>query len=509
MRDIRILASALGIVGSLALFIGSWNPSYWGDEAASVLSATRPLATLWPMLGRIDAVHGTYYVFLHFWIDAFGASELSTRLPSVLAAGVAIGGTVVLASQLFTYRAAVIAGLVAIALPRFSYFAAEARSYAIGTALAVWLTILLLTLIRRRITTAWPWIGYAVLVAASIYVFLYLALLMLVHAVVVLTAPHWRAVFRRFVFAMFVAMIVAAPVITFGLGQRDQISFLATRGYLTFRQIFVLQWFGNDWLAAGCWALVVLGIITLARRARTASPASVQKSVGASRQSDVVPPLTTLALITAWLIVPTGVLCLGSVLLSPMYENRYLSFCTPAAALAIAAGITAATNAARIFGPRGVSRAVPAVAVLTLVAAAMPTLIYQRGEFAKDGGSDWRQASAVIEAVKMPGDGILFDEDIGRNARRPRLAKYLYPNDFSQLIDLRLKTPHAQRAGLWDSTQPLLAVAEILPTRIIDLEFDHPASRSNARTLQKLGYTMIQSIGIHRTTVYVFSKATL
>ena len=111
-------AAGLGLVGALVSFLGSWNPSYWGDEAASVLSAERPLATLWPELGRVDAVHGLYYVFLHFWIRVFGASELSTRLPSAIAIGLAAAGVVVLANLLMTRAIGVVAGIVFAVLPR-------------------------------------------------------------------------------------------------------------------------------------------------------------------------------------------------------------------------------------------------------------------------------------------------------------------------------------------------------------------------------------------------------
>ena len=90
----------LGIVGTAVASIGSWIPSYWGDEAASVMSAERSLPSLFRMLGHVDAVHGTYYVFLHFWIGAFGASEFSTRFPSAIAAGLLVAGTFVLGQRL-------------------------------------------------------------------------------------------------------------------------------------------------------------------------------------------------------------------------------------------------------------------------------------------------------------------------------------------------------------------------------------------------------------------------
>ena len=209
---IRTLAIAIGVLGWFLTFLGSWIPSFWGDEAASIMSAERPVSTLWMELGRVDAVHGTYYLFLHFWIDLFGASELSVRFPSAVAVGVVVAGTVVLGNMLFDRRAAIIAGLVCILLPRVDYMGAEGRSYAMGTALAVWLTVLLVTMIRRRATGILPWLGYSVLLAVSVYMFLYLALLAIVHGIMLLTSSEGRPLARRWLKASAGAAVLAAPV---------------------------------------------------------------------------------------------------------------------------------------------------------------------------------------------------------------------------------------------------------------------------------------------------------
>ncbi|WBM80753.1 glycosyltransferase family 39 protein [Cryobacterium breve] len=106
-----------GVLGLVISVAASWNPSYWGDEAASVMSAERSLPSLFRMLGTIDAVHGAYYLMLHFWIDLFGASEFSTRLPSAIAIGVATAGTFTLARMLTGARVAWIAAIVFAVLP--------------------------------------------------------------------------------------------------------------------------------------------------------------------------------------------------------------------------------------------------------------------------------------------------------------------------------------------------------------------------------------------------------
>ena len=85
LRTVPVMALALGMVAGGVAFIGAGVPSYWGDEAASVMSASRSLPSLFGLLAHIDAVHGLYYLFLHFWIQLFGSGEAVVRLPSAIA----------------------------------------------------------------------------------------------------------------------------------------------------------------------------------------------------------------------------------------------------------------------------------------------------------------------------------------------------------------------------------------------------------------------------------------
>ena len=181
------LAVLLGLLAAAISAVGSWIPSFWGDEAASVMSAQRPLPSLFHMVGHIDAVHGLYYLGLHFWIDLFGASPFSTRLPSALAVGAMVAGVVLLVDRLGTRRLAVIAGIVAAVLPRVTSMGTESRSYAIGAALAVWSTWALVRIVtsRHRASRA-DWVVYGVLAGAGVGVFVYFGLIVGVHALLLL-----------------------------------------------------------------------------------------------------------------------------------------------------------------------------------------------------------------------------------------------------------------------------------------------------------------------------------
>src|SRR5690349_3756517 len=75
----------MGVFAAVVSATGSWIPSLWGDEAASVLSAMRPPESLVAMLGHVDAVHGAYYFGLQLWVDLFGAEPFAVRLPSAIA----------------------------------------------------------------------------------------------------------------------------------------------------------------------------------------------------------------------------------------------------------------------------------------------------------------------------------------------------------------------------------------------------------------------------------------
>jgi mannosyltransferase len=487
----------LGLAGFLVSAAGSWNPSYWGDEAASVMSAERSLPSLFRMLGSIDAVHGTYYLLLHFWIDLFGASELSTRLPSAIGIGVATAGTFVLARMLVGRGAAVIAALVFAVLPRVTYMGAEARSTALATAVAVWLVVLLVVLLRspgrsRRVRAA-LWSGYAVLLAFGIYLFLYVALLVPALGVAALVlGPADRPARRRlgpWSIATVAGLALAAPVFVAAVSQRDQLAFIGRRAQTGVLDAAVNQWFGNVPAAILAWGLILLAVVlALPRRGWFARVAPVAGFAGLQRHKP------TLGVMLAWFVVPSAALLIGTHSITPMYSLRYLSICTPAVAITVGLGIVG-------LGPVWAR----ATALVLLVALILPSYVDQRGEFAKNDGSDWRQAAAVIQAEARPGDAIVFDESI-RPSRKPRLALHLYPAAFSGLNDVTLERPFDTTGSLWDETVPLESVTDALAGTgtvwlVQYLGSTGQEAGTELRTLQRLGYTVASSTRITRTTI--------
>lgn len=481
-------ALLVGIFAAGLSFAGSWIPSPWGDEAASIMSGQRSWPSLFRMLGHIDAVHGMYYAFLHIWMSLFGASVVSVRLPSALAIGLAAAGVVVLASRMTTSRIALLAGVIFAVLPRITYMGAEARPYAIGTALVVWLTVVFMRLVSTRTRRRGPWLLYGLLLTLATYVFLYSILMVLVFAVVLVAFTREARLFLRWAAWSGFAIVLSAPVIFFAVAERQQIEFLWKAGSITEYRFFVLQWFSSWWVAAAAWALLlsllVGGGVRIWRRT--------------ARDRDVSGRILTLA--TAWFVIPPTVLLAANTFVAPLYQIRYTTFVTPAIAILLAVALGRIVH----------TRLTTLIALACIAALIAPVFAHQRGSFAKDRGSDWAQVSSLIAARSQQGDGIVFDESI-RRSRRPRLAMHLYPKQFAHVVDVRLARDYASTTGLRDHTHSIAdSAARIERTngRLWLVEVRGPSSVGRIKRLQQLsalGFSVSASTELHRDTVYLLT----
>lgn len=493
-RHRPVAATLLGMLAAAVSFVGSWVPSYWGDEAASVMSATRSWSSLAAELTTIDGVHGVYYALLHLWVGVFGTSELSTRAPSSIAVGLVAAGVVLLVRMHGGARLAILAGAACLLLPRVTGMGIEARSYALGAAVAVWVTVLLVRLVRDGARRRW-WLVYGAAVAAGVFLFLYLGLLLLVHAVYV--AVCHRRMLRPWASGAVAALLLAAPMAAVGYAQRNQIHFLARRHYATPDNVLVKQWFGSAPLAVAAWAIILIavaGLVLLAvRRGRSSEGDRAQLALG--------------VLATAWLVLPTSVLLVGDAAVSPMYNVRYLSWSAPAAAILLAIGIGVVLRLLRSW-PIRLAAGVLVLAVLAGLAA--PVYLRQRTAFAKDGGSDWRQVSQYVGAHAQAGDAIVFDQAT-KPSQDPRLAARLYSAGFRGLDDVALVTPFDRTDGLWDRVATLAETgqAALAHHDVWAVELTGASAAplpADIIALRSRGYRVESSELIHRTTVYHLTR---
>jgi len=133
-------ALAMVVLGWWGLARGS---AMGNDEVATRWAALLSLRDLAHLLNNQDAVHGLYYLLMHWWA-AVGSSPEVLRIPSVLAMTVAVAIVALLTRRLTgSGWAGLFAGLVMALTPMISFYAQTARSYAMVLACVVAATLVL------------------------------------------------------------------------------------------------------------------------------------------------------------------------------------------------------------------------------------------------------------------------------------------------------------------------------------------------------------------------------
>jgi mannosyltransferase len=398
------LAAAVLVPALAATALGLWGierqDSMWRDESVTYQVAHRPLGDLWALLGRIDAVHGLYYLLMHGVFALWDGGLVALRLPSVAATALAAAGVGAIGHRLAGARAGLLAGLVFAVLPIVQEFAQEGRSYALVCAGVTWATYAFLRALdggRAR----W-WTAYALLLALACWLHEFAGLALLAHGLTLWRLRVPRATRLRWGAAAAGVAVSVLPLALVSAGQSE-------------RQ---LGWLGRP--SVGMWlqflALSAAGALLawlVARRPRTAA-------------LDVSTRLLALAL--PMLVAPAGLLMTVS-LIKPWYVERYVLYGMTGLALLAGAALD------RAIAHR--HRLAPATWVLTaclLVAAAVAvllpwSLLVRSPESRKD---DVVAVAHAVEKVARPGDGVLF-----MPARR-REWLMSFPDVYARVEDLAL-----------------------------------------------------------------------
>ncbi|QAY61490.1 hypothetical protein ET475_16995 [Microbacterium protaetiae] len=468
-------AVAAVVTGSAAAVLaagGSQVPSYWADEIASVQAARLTPVALWGFIQHKDGVHALYDALLHVWVLVAGDSPFATRLLSALAVGLAAAGVVAVGAVCGRLKVGVWAGVIFALLPRTTFMGAEARSYALATAIVVWGVVALVVASRRR--TTWWWALYAALVAVGAYLFLDTLLMCLVHLVFVVAER--RGMLRRWLLAVAGAVVATAPLLALASRQRAQIAWISAEGAVTPWMLFVEPWFESS-LPAAVLALVLLVMATARWR-------TIVARTGTS--------LVILGL--AWAFVPSAALWAADAMAGPLYLARYLSFAAPGMALLLAVAIT---------GLPWHRSGLAAAAVLAIVCA--PTYLAQRTPYAKGGGSDLAQLAGYIHDHASPGDAVFLAND-GPFTLRPRLAIDGYPGSFRGLDDVAF-VRSGMSTGVFTDVTRAPGDIDWTDVRTVWVATDIADDDEGiARTLTQAGFAPDAPHALHRTTVTEYSR---
>jgi mannosyltransferase len=413
---------------------------------------------------------------MHGWIAVAGQSELALRAPSAVAVGLATSGVYLIAVRLGWAASAPVAAAAFVLLPRVAWMGIEARPFAFATAAGVWATLTLLVAVGDR-RARW-WVLYGALVALSVLLNLYLALLLVAHGVSLLVLHRGdRTVLRRWFVAGAVGVAVTAPMVVTALGQSGQIGEAPRSVAELARNVVVNQWFLGETptvYTRGQQAPVTAGI-EVWQVASVGLALAVAVLVGgavvaaARRRPLARPTRDLLGWAVPWVVAPTVVLVTYA-LVSSTYSPRYLAFASPGVALLIAFGLAALRR-----------DAVRLVVAALLVSLAMPVLVSQRTENAKSG-SDWQQTADRVRTQVRPGDGVYFSPRYPPTGPEVRLTTrnlaVAYPQAFDGTVDLTLVETPVAAGDLLGRSMPVADAAEALEavdTLVVIRRHDYPA----------------------------------
>lgn len=431
--------AALAFVVALGMF--SWrvgSASAWRDEAVTQEVAGRSIGQLIALTRDVDLVHLAYYLLAHL-VHQVNGDVVGLRLLSVVLFAAATAVTVLIGAELGSLRHGLLAAGLVVASPVASSYAQQARPYALTTFVATLSVWVLLVAARRGSVRLWVGYGLAVVAcglsnAVSLLVLLPHAVVVTSHAVVVTSqavvpaaglpvrlgwAPPARRVLRAWATTVGVSLLVLSGFLVLALRQRGQVGWLTRPGV---DQLIEVLTFGLDPL----WLLVWLAAVALA----------VSLAVRQLRRP--------------WLITATW--GFGPVLVSwlvsqghPIFDGRYVAFCLPGAALALATPVRLRAGRGPVAWREGAVPVIGAVVAAGLATGAWPGQLRVRDP---SGLEDLRGAAAVLRENARPGSAVLF---VPSNSR---LITMTYGEGLPLLRDLSLEESGRASATLVGTDRP-------------------------------------------------------
>jgi len=389
----RMLLTHVWLLPSLLmLLIGRWRiglPGLWPDELATLNAARMPREDLLKLLSNIDAVDAPYYLVMHYWVRAFGVSEIALRLPSLFAMSTAAGLVAVLSKRLFGPEAGLLAGLLFAVHPVAARYGQEARGYAFAVLFAVLATLLLTNLVARP--TWWRALLYGLCLAGAGLAHLVAMFLIAGHAAA-MVAWWWRhrraagAVLGWWAAGVAVAVLAVLPLVLLGFEQRHSASWI--REPQARELLAAIDGIHGSGVVAG----LLLGVALFGWR-----------------------PGWPRWLLVCWAVVPVLVLYLVSVTALPLYYTRYLLFTAPALVLLAAAGLTGRLK-------------LGLVVVLAVALVGVPQQLAYRASDGHRYGT--REVARLINRYYQPGDGIAYalNEPVIPWGARDLVARYVRPD---------------------------------------------------------------------------------
>lgn len=374
----------VGAVAAVAMFIGLGSRSLWFDEAFSLRVAQLPLERFINTARDVEPFNALYYSVLRGWIAVAGDSPIAVRMPSAVAAVVAVVATYLVGRRLLSERAAIIGAGFLIFHALLIQYAQEVRAYALAVGLITVASWLLLRAVERPTILRWALYGVAGILA--IYAHFFAGFVIAAHVLVVAVTPSWRERLWLVLATYAVTAAAAAPLGWWLVNTTVSRGWMDPLGPNTPTTVF--QWFGGGSgvldgtlgrILAACAAVLIVGAIAF----------------GSVRWRRNEPDRLSWLFLVAWMVTPVVAAVAISLLIRPVLAYRYLIVVLPAFCLLVGAMIDAAF-------PRRALLAAVAVPVAIIVVAGAGTAY-----LAPLKKPAWGEAAAMVLAEAEPGDKLV------------------------------------------------------------------------------------------------------
>jgi len=397
-RAIPLALIALGL--ALASYqLGA--DSLWSDEIVTGQITRRTLSEMWAAM-RADPNHFPLYYLLEWAFSWSGRTEWALRLPSALAASLAVVATYRLGCELLGTSAGIAAAALLMAHPTHLWAAQEARYYAlVGAATALSAAALLRLLRLPRPATAATFLFAAL---AALYTHFFCLLPVAVEALLslaLLLRPRGltpRA--RRLLVVAWLALVpLSLPLVPYVLRLLHFEAGGVSGRMLTpsaLRALWLEYGLARPALAAALSALALAGLVLSARRRPAAA-----------------------LLAAVWFAPLLPLLALRS---THFFLNKYVYFLLPMyVALAAAGWAAIAESIVSVAELRYLS---PFVALAALLLA-LPSLpgFYRTEKF------DWRAAASRLASLAGPEDAVIM-----LPPAEPEMAWYYEPSGVAPVV---------------------------------------------------------------------------
>jgi mannosyltransferase len=388
---------------------------FWIDEAITTGIASHPLGAI-PGILRHDGSPPLFYVLLHFWIQAFGASESATHALPLLFGLLTVPVGMWAGWSLFGRRAGAIAAILFASNAWLTQYAQETRMYELMALLGLIATAAFIhAFVQRRRR-------YLIVFAVALAVMLYTHVwgVFFGAGTVLALIPIWRvsedrwALVRDALLAFVGALILFAPWLPNFIYQAEHTGApWASAPHFGAPLLISRDLLGGDRVTAALLLGTIAGLAPLFLRRRPAGASAARPAAGADApqvsQAAAGPtaPRHDGLLLWTLIVVPVGTLVVAWVAsqVSPAFVSRYFAPVLPSLLLLAAWGCARA----RIIGW---------VAVILSIVFVLHTATYVHPY-----KSDMRDVGGEMAPLLHPGDLVL----VGQPESVP-LTWYYLPN---------------------------------------------------------------------------------